>query len=162
MRIKKNTGFKDETGVFIFMSLLERTSDFRRDGRHIFFGLCIFGPELELASVVARDDMEMQVEHKLSRRHLVIRVDMHTMRTHGVPHCGRDAAHSAHHARERVVVDIENVTRWFFGNYERVSRGIWVNVEKGDGCIVFIHNFRGNLPSNDFCEHGVFHECSVS
>ncbi len=65
----ENTGFKDETGVRF---LCDRVADSFRDSSHVLLGLRIFRPEFELAAIVARDDMKMQMEHDLSCCCLVI------------------------------------------------------------------------------------------
>lgn len=68
----------------------------------------------------------------------------------GIPDRGSNLSYRAHHRRERLIIDIEDVPELLLRNHERMAgsgRGI---VEEGERHIVLVDYFSRDFATDDF------------
>ena len=57
---------------------------------------------------------------------------------------------SIHESIKGLVVQFVDFVDFFFGNDESVASSFWVNIEKGEGFVIFVNFVAGNFAAYDF------------
>jgi hypothetical protein len=107
---------------------------------------------LEGHAVLARDDVDVQVEDDLSAGRLVELLDRHALRVEGLHPGARNLLRYLHHGRQVTRIDVEQVARRRFRNDERMASRTRHDVEEDERLVVFVDLMRGQFAAQDLRE----------
>ena len=135
-------------------------AQYAADRCHLVFFVGRAVPVSVSVCVKARNDMDMRMEHELSRRTVVVHCDIDAACVYGLFYERRQVPDGFHEIAEIFSRDVVNICGVGFGDDQCVAAVDRMDIEEGVGRIIFVDFFRGNSSGNNIAKETiVFHIC---
>jgi hypothetical protein len=138
-------------------------SDFIRVLCHLAAGILLqFKDELDVVVLVARGDVKVKMEYRLSGNFSIVGENIEPVKVQAVRERLGDDVDCVHHAMERIGRERQKILAMPFGDNKGVAVVNRLNIENADSVVVFVEDFRRQFSRDNIAEYTIVHGMLVA